>query len=270
MTGTTGQLPPYSPAPPAPPQPARRRSNRRVWQMLALIGAAVLVLAVLVFVTRRPAGTRDESTGTGAPHTVSGEVRGRTAAQFEIASGAETVKIHAADLGGYLYRVDTPPAGKVTPTVTDSGDKVQLTLAGTAVAGQATVDIQLNARVVWQLRLAGGGLDQDIDFRTGRLSGIEFSAGAGKITVTVPKPDGTLPIRLAGGAGQFTVHAPGGVPAQIRLGTGGGAGEVTVDGSTRRSVEPGAIITPNGWAAAKSRYDIEATAGVAMLTVDRY
>jgi hypothetical protein len=239
--------------------------------MLALIGAAVLVLVVMAVVAKRSTGggVPDDSRAA-APHTVTGDLNNRQSAQFEVASGAESVTIRGVDLGGLLYRVDTPPQGKVTPTVTDDGSRVQLKLAGTAIAGQATVEVQLNTKVLWRLRLAGGGLRQAVDFRTGRLAGVELAAGAGEIDITVPKPDGTLTVKLSGGAGLLAVHAPIGTVAQVRLGTVGGAGTVTIDGTTQQSLSPGTVLTPPGWATAKDRYDIEATAGVATLTLDRY
>jgi hypothetical protein len=240
--------------------------------MLALIGAAVLVLVVMAVLAKRStsgAGAPDDSRAA-APHSVTGELNNRQSAQFEVASGAESVTIRGVDLGSLLYRVDTPPQGKVTPTVTDDGTRVQLKLAGTAIAGQATVEVQLNTKVLWQLRLAGGGLHQTVDFRTGRLAGIEIAAGAGEVNLTVPKPEGTLPIKLSGGAGLLAIHAPAGSPAQVRLGAVGGAGTVTIDGTTQQSLSPGSVLTPPGWATAKDRYDIEATAGVATLTFDRY
>jgi hypothetical protein len=154
--------------------------------------------------------------------------------------------------------------------VTDGGNQIKLSLVGAAVAGQASVHVYLNTKVRWQIRLAGGGLEQVVDFGTGRLAGLEILSGAGQIDVSVPKPEGTLAVRLAGGAGVVAVHAPTGPPAQVRLGAGGGAGAVTVDGHVHSPLQAGAVLTPDGWAQAKDRYDIEAAASLATLTVDRH
>jgi hypothetical protein len=75
-------------------------------------------------------------------------------------------------------------------------------------------------------------------------------------------------VKLSGGAGELLVHVPTGVPTRLRL-AGAGAGTVTVDGRTQRGAAGGASFAPPGWEKAPNRYDIELTAGVAGVTVDR-
>jgi hypothetical protein len=72
---------------------------------------------------------------------------------------------------------------------------------------------------------------------------------------------------MSGGASEFLVHAPAGVPVRVRL--GGGAGSVTVDGANRSGVPGGDVIVPAGWAGDPDRYDVDATAGVSSLVLDR-
>jgi hypothetical protein len=49
----------------------------------------------------------------------------------------------------------------------------------------------------------------------------------------------------------------------------GGAGSVTIDGATHSGVAGGSMWTPDNWAAAADRYDIDATSGVSTLNVSR-
>ncbi|MFC7760502.1 hypothetical protein ACFQY4_22570 [Catellatospora bangladeshensis] len=44
---------------------------------------------------------------------------------------------------------------------------------------------------------------------------------------------------------------------------------MTVDGVRRSGIAGGTVFTPPGWADAADRYDVDATAGVSTLTVDR-
>jgi hypothetical protein len=58
------------------------------------------------------------------------------------------------------------------------------------------------------------------------------------------------------------------VPAQVIV--GGGAGYLTVDGQTRTGVAGGTVLATPGWSTARSRFDVDATAGVSELTVGRW
>lgn len=201
-----------------------------------------------------------------ATYAVSGALNGRQEAQFELVSGAEAVTVRSADLGEELYRIATPEGGPLAPSVTDGGDRVELSLNPTGRAGTASVEVQLNSAVRWRVRLAGGGLSEVVDFGAGGLAELELVAGASKIDVVVPGPAGTVPIRLGAGAGELIIHTPVGVPTQVRLDAG--AASVTVDGRTRTGLAAGTLLTPAGWAEATDRYDLEATGGVANLVID--
>jgi hypothetical protein len=247
--------------------------SRRNRQMLALIGACSLVLVALIYVTTRPAPPPP----AGAPanpdstvvHSVSGPLNGRTEAELEVLSGAESVTIHSDNLGDVLYRASTLPGSTVVPTTTDSGARVTLGLTNTAIAGQAAVHVYLNANVRWKLTLAGGGLEQAVDFGSGHLSGVEVRAGAGRVDLALPKPSGVLPVKLAGGAGALAIHAATGVPAQVSLAADGNVGTLTVDGKVQRGLPGGTVVTPDGWAGAADRYDIQAGGGFATVSLDR-
>jgi hypothetical protein len=240
--------------------------NKRIAGGIALLVMVVLVVAAFAFTVQRPVA--DGTRAAGEPHSVSGELSGRQEANFEIVGGTESVTIHSSDLGEKLYIASTLPGSTVAPKVVDTGDRIELRLSGVAVAGQATVHVYLNLKVRWRLMLAGGGLQQVLDFGTGRLSGVEMLSGAGEVDLSLPAPEGTVPIRLSGSAGKVAIHTRTEQPAQIRLGASGSAGVVTIDGQVRQGFAAGAAFTPAGWAGAADRYDIEANAAVATLTVD--
>ena len=50
---------------------------------------------------------------------------------------------------------------------------------------------------------------------------------------------------------------------------GGGAGSVTIDGVAHNGLSSGTTFASDGWNTASDRYDIDNTAGVSTLTVDR-
>jgi hypothetical protein len=74
-----------------------------------------------------------------------------------------------------------------------------------------------------------------------------------------------VPVQLAGGASQFLLSLPGGVP--VRVTAGGGAGEVTLDGQDHTGVGGGSVFATAGWATGTAGYDVNATAGVSRVAV---
>lgn len=137
-------------------------------------------------------------------------------------------------------------------------------LVSTGRAGPAALTVLLDRRVSWRVRLSGGAVTEVLDLRGGRLAGIDLTAGATRIELSLPEPRGVVPVRMAGGATDFTVHLPPGVATAVRV--GGGAATVVVDG-VRRSNLPGGTSVASSDAA--DRYEIDAAAGVSTLVVDR-
>jgi hypothetical protein len=127
--------------------------------------------------------------------------------------------------------------------------------------------VVLNAAVTWSLDLAGGTQLTQVDLRGGKVAGIAVMAGSDTLDMRLPRPDGTLPLLLAGGVSQFLLSLPDGVPAQVTV--GGGASFVSLDGQHLTGIAGGTVITSPGWAAATSRYDIDATSGFSRLAVSR-
>jgi hypothetical protein len=259
-----------APAEPADVVVAPTRRPRRglapLWRYVIGFAAILAVLAAIVYVTRKPASTPPPAETV---HSVEGALGNRQTASLEVASGAESVIIHAEPLDQLLYRASTLPGSKVAPVAGESGDTVQLSLTGTEIAGQATVHVYLNDKVMWTLNLAGGGLRQVVDFTNGRLAGIEVKAGVQELDVTVPKPEGTMNIHV-GGVGRLAVHAPTGIPAQLTLGDKGTIGEVRLDDKVTKNVAgPMTAATTPDYATATDRYALQVDTAAAAVSVDR-
>jgi hypothetical protein len=52
----------------------------------------------------------------------------------------------------------------------------------------------------WQIDLDGGATRTDVDLRGGQLSGIAFNAGSSLVTLALPRPHGSVPVQMIGGA----------------------------------------------------------------------
>jgi hypothetical protein len=133
--------------------------------------------------------------------------------------------------------------------------------------GSSPVTVTLNAAVTWLLDFAGGTQRTVADLRGGRVAGIIVAAGSAVVDLTLPRPAGLVPVQLAGGAGQFLLSLPGGVP--VRVTAAGGAGEVSLDGQDHTGVGGGSVFTTPGWTAHAAGFDVDATAGAARVAVTR-
>jgi hypothetical protein len=78
-------------------------------------------------------------------------------------------------------------------------------------------------------------------------------------------------VLLSGGASQFLLSLPGGVP--VRVIAAGGAGEVSLDGAAHTGVGGGSVFATPDWAAGTPGtpgFDVDATAGAARVSVTRW
>lgn len=234
-----------------------------------LIRHRVTVAVAIVAAAAGAGGTALALPAPSSPHVVSLPVAGRTQATLNVTSGTPVLDISVARLPGTLLRVSTPSGAPVRPVLSGSRP-ILLSLAGDSGAPgqQDAVTVVLNAAVVWSLDLAGGTQRTDVDLRGGKVGLVAVTAGSDILDVTLPRPAGTLSFLFAGGASQFRLSLPGGVPARVIA--GGGAGYLTVDGQHLTGVAGGTVLATPGWATARSRFDIDATAGVARLTVIRW
>jgi hypothetical protein len=271
-SGPPASIPPPRRPVMGPSSEPRRRVRGWVIALILIVVIALAVATVLLAVL--DAGNK-EQTGPGQPvagqagsdHTISAPMGDRREADFDLVTGTSAVTVRSADLGGDLYRISTPENGGSVPKVVNQGSTVKLFLSSTGQVGPAAVDIQLNTLVLWRLRLTGGASELTVNLTNGRVGNVDLAGGATRIELTLPAPAGTVPIRMTGGANQFLVHAPTNAPVRVHIGSG--ASKVTVDGVAHTGIAPGAVFTPNNWDQTQDRYDIDASAGVATLTVDR-
>jgi hypothetical protein len=221
----------------------------------------------------RPGYARGDSAESGlsrgpTAHSVRGSRAGiRRSAIFKLVNGASIVRVSVADLGGDLFRMSTPDDANVAPAVDVDGATVVAGLRGTGLAGPAIVAVVLSDDLRWDVRLAGGATDEAVDLTGGAGGNVDFTAGTSRAEVSLSAVRGTQRVTMSGGAGQFVVRLGGTAP--VRVAATAGAGAVTVDGDVRSGVAGGTMWTQDGWDSATTRYDIDATAGVSTLTVER-
>jgi hypothetical protein len=239
----------------------------------------ILVTAAVIAVAAGAGGTALALGGPSSPHVAAMPAGGLTRAELKVTSGTAILDVSTGKLGGTLLRVSTPDGAPVRPVLSDPG-LIVLSLAGAAPGGPGpaspgarrqdsgyAVKVVLNSAVTWSLDLAGGTQLTTVDLRGGKVAGIAVMAGSDTLDMKLPRPAGTLPLLLAGGVSQFLLSLPAGVPAQVTV--GGGASFVSLDGQHLTGIAGGTVVTSPGWAAATSRYDIDATSGFSRLAVSR-
>ncbi|GIJ58560.1 hypothetical protein Vau01_060760 [Virgisporangium aurantiacum] len=252
------------------PPPDRRRFPV-VGLLIAVALAAIVVLVTVTFARIIDPPPEPDTRPSAQPrpqYTVSAPVGATTAAEFQLVEGVTAIVVRAADLGTDLYRASTPDGAGSVPRVAQEGDQVKLRLTSLyETDAPDTVTVELNQRVRWRITLVAGTETATVDMRNAALAGVDFTGGAARIEVFLPKPQGDVTVRMAGGVRDFAVHAPRNVPVRVALARG--AATVTVDGTTRSGVAAGTRIVPTGWDAARDRYVIDAVAGLGTLTVTR-
>jgi hypothetical protein len=196
-----------------------------------------------------------------AEHRVTAPL-GKTRKRVLEVTGASTVlRVRSADLGDNLFDIATTDRGAV-PSVTDSARGTRLELIRTAEAGTVGAEIQLNAKVAWTLKLAGGTTEHIIDLQAGGAARIEVTGGTAQLVLQLPEPKGTVPIKVNGKIGELIVRTR----APLRLRLAGGAQTAVVDGKAGRKLKAGTKLTAPGWSTAKNRYDVTATGAVVTAT----
>jgi hypothetical protein len=205
------------------------------------------------------------SGSTGGSQVVAGGFDGDTAS-FELRGDADTVHITTADLGRNKYRVSVPSAAGASPRSAVHNNDVVVTLEPRSGGSAAAVEVTLDESVSWSIRRDGSDRLLTVDAASGHVPDLEFAGTAQSLDISLPRPSGTVPLKITGGATTVALHAPSSVPVQVAFPAG--AASISVDGASRTGVAAGTTVTPPGWDTAADRYDV-AVPGVSSFTLDR-
>jgi hypothetical protein len=127
-------------------------------------------------------------------------------------------------------------------------------------------DVTLNGSVPWDIEIRGGASRLGADLRELALRSLEIRGGASRVDVSLPMPEGAVPIRIGGGASHVTLLHPPEVGVRLRV--GGGASSLTLDDQHIGAIGGGLRLETPGYAGAAARYDVEVGGGVSHLSVE--
>jgi AcrR family transcriptional regulator len=252
-------------------QPAVPRLYERLVRPLLAAGFAggVAVDAChLVAGTYVPAAVAEE----GAMGAVAGEEQGEVGAPLGSVDGGRLELI--GGVAGLTLRGDPSLAelyasrfnGKA-PTVEVHGGTVRMTRPFRPLQIRAdTADVALNAAIPWDVEISGGVWKLHADLRGLRVRSLAMSGGVSDMTLLLPPPVGTVPLRLSGGVHKLTVRRPPGTAARVHVAVA--ATRLTLDTMQVGSVRGDTRWETPDFGLASDRYEMEIGDGAHRVTFD--
>ena len=188
-----------------------------------------------------------------------------THGRLQFTRGAANVTLRAHSSMGDLYRArfDGPP-----PEVHAQDGAVTIRYPRTFHPfdwRKRTAEVTLNGAIPWEIRVRGGASRLDADLSRLRLSFFEVAGGASRVELRLPKPSGTVHLRVGGGASNVTIRRPEGVAARVRGGSG--ATKLSLDEQHFGAIGGETRLENPDYATAVDRYEIEVRSGASNLTV---
>jgi class 3 adenylate cyclase len=157
--------------------------------------------------------------------------------------------------------------GRWPPRVREEGDHVVVeyprVLGARSRRDQGL--IVLSASLTWSIESRGRLREVTTDLAAGTLDGFSAEAAV-RVTLSLPVPSGSVPIRFAGGIDGVTIHRPAGVEVSLRVAAG--TTRLRFDDQVFRAIGGETNLRTPGFDTAGDRYEIEVRRGASALTVD--
>jgi AcrR family transcriptional regulator len=252
-------------------QPAAPRLYERLVRSLLAAGfdgAVAVETCHLLAGTYVPAAVAEEWETRAPLDAEHGELRAPLGAldrgRLELTSGVADLTLRSDPALTELY------AGRFQgklPTVQVQDGTVRIALRHRHLQlRREAAELALNPAVWWDVDIADGAWRLHADLRGLHLGSIAVSGGVSDMTLLLPPPEGTVPVRLSGGAHKLTVRRPPGVAARVRVGAG--ASRLTLDTMHLGSVGGETRWETPDFGASPDRYDVEVDGGAHRMTFD--
>jgi hypothetical protein len=222
-----------------------------------------------------PIGDADPvAAGWTAPEGQGGEIVAAplgslTSGYLLFVSGASNVAVHAAHSIKDLYRARFE--GRL-PTVGVRGGTITIEYPRFSPFDQQDswlerrAEVALNASITWHIEVRGSTSRFTADLCRLRLGSLELAGGASRIEISLPRPKGSVSVRILGGASDVTIHRPEGVAARAHA--SGGATNLTFDERHFGAIGGDINLQSPDYDDAANRYAVEVTGGANNLTID--
>jgi DNA-binding MarR family transcriptional regulator len=178
-----------------------------------------------------------------------------SASRLELTSGAPSGQLAAASFDG--------PRPDVRASQT--GLEVRYRRQAISAFTSRRAKVELSAGVAWTIELDGGLTDLTGDLGGVTLERLEVNGGANHVDLVLPRPQGTVPVRLGGVASSARFRRPTGVPVAVRI--AGGVSHLNVDGRRSEQVGGKRRYAGPGFDESPDRYEFEILGGASSVTI---
>jgi hypothetical protein len=213
--------------------------------------------------------TRPEDRGGSGDH-FSAPLGSSKNGRLRFTNGAHRIVIRAdLHLRG-LYRARF---GDRTPTIRVQGGVVTIRSPRVPACdwvncgSERPAEVELNARIPWDVEVRGGTSRLLADLRGLRLGSLKVDGGANRLEVELPTSSGTVAVVILGGASNVAIRRPEGVAA--RLCVSGGATNLKLDHRRIGAAGGELDLRDGGYDGATDRYDVVITGGANNLSIDK-
>jgi len=166
--------------------------------------------------------------------------------------------------GNGVARVGSPDGSGLVPDATLDGTTLKLT-ADRKRDGSGQVDVVLDERIAWSVRMDGGVERGMFAMAGGKVRDFYFEGGADRLELTLPRQERQIEIRMAGGVHRWRIGTEGEFPVRVKIRKG--AGSVDLNGDRDQGVDRGETLRSQGSDAKSGGLRIEAVAGIGSLSV---
>ncbi|MDQ6918382.1 MAG: DUF5668 domain-containing protein [Candidatus Dormibacteraeota bacterium] len=251
----------------------RGRLPRRLASLFAAVLLIVAVLAIGGALAALPQAFEGSSTPTETSHfaAATGEI---TAPHLDLSAGAAQIKVHAGPTGGDLYRatIESPTDEKPHVGLNAGTSTLSVHLPGRTgfhwgnQNDHRTVDLTLNDQLSWAIGLNTGASQTSLGLSGMKISSVSLASGASSVKLLLPKPSGTVPVDVSGGAMHLVIQRAAGTP--IRVSSNGGASSLDVDGNHYGGLfHQGQAYASPDYSTATDRYEINIDSGASSIGI---
>ena len=198
------------------------------------------------------------------PRTVrSAPLRGTTTGYLRLSGGIAHMTIGSGAAMPELFRARfTGPQ----PRIRSAGNGVDIAYrpARPVIWRRQSARVALNASIPWQIEVRGSLFRSTVDLTGLQVTALTVEDGAYRVAMRLPRPSGTVPIRIRGGSSIITVQRPDGVAVRAMMRDG--ADKLQLDGRPIEWIDRTPFESPD-YATAADRYELEFTGGADRIAI---
>jgi AcrR family transcriptional regulator len=120
---------------------------------------------------------------------------------------------------------------------------------------RSSCDLTLTGTLPWEIQVEGGASRLTADLRALRVSSLHVTGGVSQMRLQLPRPEGTIPVRIDGGVSKLRVERPSAVAMRLYLHRG--SSHISLDGVRLNAVGGGTDWASPDYASATDRYNLE-------------